>query len=76
KNEMKPIERELLIGAAMAGVETGLPVTTHTTLGTLGYEQVELLTKHGLPADQIIIGHQDLNPNKEEVLAVLETGAY
>lgn len=76
KNEMKPIERELLIGAAMACVETGLPVTTHTTLGTLGYEQVELLTKHGLPADQIIIGHQDLNPNKEEVLAVLETGAY
>lgn len=76
KNEMKPIERELLIGAAMAGVETGLPVTTHTTLGTLGYEQVELLTKHGLPAGQIIIGHQDLNPNKDEVLAVLETGAY
>jgi predicted metal-dependent phosphotriesterase family hydrolase len=76
KNEMKPIERELLIGAAMAGVETGLPVTTHTTLGTLGFEQVELLTKHGLPADQIIIGHQDLNPNKDEVLAVLETGAY
>ncbi|WP_404322828.1 phosphotriesterase [Cytobacillus firmus] len=76
KNEMKPIERELLIGAAMAGTETGLPVTTHTTLGTLGLEQVQLLTKHGLPADQIIIGHQDLNPNKDEVLAVLETGAY
>lgn len=76
KNEMKPIERELLIGAAMAGAETGLPVTTHTTLGTLGLEQVQLLTKHGLPADQIIIGHQDLNPNKDEVLAVLETGAY
>ncbi|MCM3707323.1 MULTISPECIES: phosphotriesterase family protein [Cytobacillus] len=76
KNEMKPIERDLLIGAAMAGIETGLPVTTHTTLGTLGLEQVGLLTKHGLPADQIIIGHQDLNPNKDEVLAVLETGAY
>jgi len=43
KNEMKPIERELLIGAAMAGAETGLPVTTHTTLGTLGLEQVQFL---------------------------------
>lgn len=75
-NEMKPIERELLIGAAIAGIETGLPVTTHTTLGTLGLEQVQLLTKHGLPVDQIIIGHQDLNPNKDEVLSVLETGAY
>ncbi|MDA6131401.1 phosphotriesterase-related protein, partial [Escherichia coli] len=48
----------------------------HTTLGTLGLEQVQLLTKHGLPADQIIIGQQDLNPNKDEVLSVLETGAY
>jgi phosphotriesterase-related protein len=73
---MKPIERELLIGAAIAGAETGLPVTTHTTLGTLGFEQVQLLTKQGLPVDQIIIGHQDLNPNKEEVLSVLEAGAY
>ncbi|MBS4178146.1 phosphotriesterase family protein [Lederbergia citrea] len=76
KDEMKPIERELLIGAALAGVETGLPVTTHTTLGTLGYEQVKLLTKHGLPAEQIIIGHQDLMRDQAAVLAVLETGAY
>lgn len=76
KNEIKPIERELLIGAALAGVETGLPVTTHTTLGTLGFEQVQLLTEHGLPVNQIIIGHQDLNPDKDEVLAVLETGVF
>ncbi|WP_059173524.1 phosphotriesterase [Bacillus sp. FJAT-27445] len=76
KDEMKPIEKELLIGAAVAGKETGLPVTTHTTLGTLGFEQVQLLTFHGLPVDQIIIGHQDLNPNKDEVLAVLETGVF
>lgn len=76
KDEMKPIEKELLIGAALAGKETGLPVTTHTTLGTLGYEQVQLLTSQGLPVEQIIIGHQDLNPNKDEVLAVLETGVY
>ncbi|MEH7443456.1 phosphotriesterase [Bacillus sp. JJ1122] len=76
KNEIKPIERELLIGAALAGMETGLPVTTHTTLGTLGYEQVQLLTAQGLATDQIIIGHQDLNPNFDEVLAVLETGVY
>lgn len=76
KNEIKPIERELLIGAALAGKETCLPVTTHTTLGTLGYEQVQLLTAHGLATEQIIIGHQDLNPNFDEVLAVLETGVY
>ncbi|WLR55387.1 phosphotriesterase [Mesobacillus subterraneus] len=76
KNEIKPIERELMIGAALAGVATGLPVTTHTTLGTLGYEQVQLLTAQGLSTEQIIIGHQDLNPDFDEVLAVLETGVF
>ncbi|WP_226643162.1 phosphotriesterase [Mesobacillus subterraneus] len=76
KNKIMPIERELMIGAALAGKETGLPVTTHTTLGTLGYEQVQILTDQGLSTEQIIIGHQDLNPHFDEVLAVLETGVY
>ncbi|SES05883.1 phosphotriesterase family protein [Salipaludibacillus aurantiacus] len=76
KNEMKPVEKELLTGAAKAGLVTGLPVTTHTTLGTLGKEQMMLFDKLGLPPEQIIIGHQDLNPDDEEVLEVLETGTY
>src|SRR5690606_13196893 len=29
-----------------------------------------------LPKDQIIIGHQDLNANKDEVLDVLRSGVY
>lgn len=75
-NEMKPLEKELLMGAGQAGLETGIPVTTHTSLGTLGSEQVDLFFKLGLPKEQLIIGHQDLNPNKEEVLDVLRSGVY
>src|SRR5699024_12403772 len=59
-----------------AGLETGIPVTTHTSLGTLGSEQVDFFFKLGLPKEQLIIGHQDLNPNKEEVLDVLRSGVY
>lgn len=76
ENEIKPIEGELLAGAALAGKATGLVVSTHTTLGTIGIRQIELMTRQGLPTDQLIVGHQDLNPNKEEVLEVLKTGAY
>lgn len=77
ENEIKPIEKELLIGAALAGKATGLPVSTHTTLGTIGIRQIELMAgQHGLPTNQLIIGHQDLNPNKDEVLEVLRTGAF
>jgi phosphotriesterase-related protein len=75
-NEIKPIERELIIGAGAAALESGLPISTHTTLGTMGESQVEMFFDLGLPEDQIIIGHQDLNANKDEVLSVLEAGVY
>lgn len=76
KNEIKSIEKELIIGAGIAALQTGLTVTTHTTLGTMGWEQVDILFELGLSKNQIIIGHQDLNPNKDEVLDVLQSGVY
>ncbi|MEG6573616.1 MAG: phosphotriesterase [Caldibacillus debilis] len=75
-NQITPLEKELLLGAGQAALETGLTVSTHTTLGTMGIRQVELLFGLGLPKEQIVIGHQDLNPNKEEVLEVLSSGVY
>ncbi|ASN04537.1 phosphotriesterase family protein [Virgibacillus necropolis] len=75
-DEIKPVENELILGAGKAALETGLPVSTHTSLGTLGSKQVEMLFGLGLLRDQIIIGHQDLNTNKEEVLDVLQSGVY
>ena len=59
-----------------AALKTGLTVTTHTTLGTMGIQQVDMLFKLGVPKEQIIIGHQDLNANKDEVLEVLRSGVY
>jgi phosphotriesterase-related protein len=75
-NEFKPIETELFHGAIAAAQKTGLPLSTHTTLGTCALEQIELFTKEGMPLDQIIIGHQDLNEQDEVVLEVLKSGAY
>ncbi|MGG1685729.1 phosphotriesterase family protein [Pseudalkalibacillus sp. NRS-1564] len=74
--EIKPIEEELLTGAGIAAMETGLPLTTHTTLGTMGVEQVELYSALGLPMNQLIVGHQDLNQDDERVLSVVEAGAF
>lgn len=75
-NEIKPVEKELILGAGEAARETGLPVSTHTSLGTLGRRQVDMLFGLGVAKEQIIIGHQDLNSNKEEVLEVLEAGVF
>lgn len=75
-NEIKPVERELLIGAGKSSVATGIPLSTHTTLGTMGIEQIDILFGVGVPKDQIIIGHQDLNKNTDEILEVLAAGVY
>ncbi len=75
-NEFKPIEIELFHGAIAAAKQTGLPLSTHTTLGTCALEQVELFMREGLPLEQVIIGHQDLNEDDEVVLKVLQAGAY
>jgi phosphotriesterase-related protein len=75
-NEFKPIEIELFHGAIEAAKATKLPLSTHTTLGTLALEQIELFVRENLPLNQVIIGHQDLNEQDEIVLEVLSSGAY
>ncbi|USY54069.1 phosphotriesterase [Bacillus sp. 1780r2a1] len=75
-NKFQPVEIELFHGAIQAAKTTKLPLSTHTTLGTLALEQVELFTYEGLPLNQVIIGHQDLNEHDEIVLDVLSSGAY
>ncbi|MBH0164352.1 phosphotriesterase [Fictibacillus sp. 7GRE50] len=75
-NEFKPIEIEMFHGAIQAAKQSGLPLSTHTTLGTCALEQVEMFQKENLPLDQVIIGHQDLNTSDGIVLEVLESGAF
>jgi phosphotriesterase-related protein len=75
-NEFKPIEMELFYGAIEAAKTTKLPLVTHTTLGTLALEQVELFIRENLPLHQVIIGHQDLNEDDKVVLEVLSSGVY
>ena len=50
-------ERSCHLAAARACVETGCPITTHTTNGG-GLEEAELFLKQGVAPHKIIIGHQ------------------
>ena len=55
--EITEYERTVLEAAAMASIETGAPITTHTDEGTMGDEQQRILTNLGVPSNRIIIGH-------------------
>ena len=74
KNEMKPMEEKVFEAMSLAAVRTGAPVTTHTTLGTLGKEQAEYLIAHDVKPEKIIIGHMDLSQDTEKILELLEMG--
>lgn len=67
---------KLLRVAAAGHRETGKPIITHTTAGTLGLRQVEYLVEHGVPPERICISHMDRNPDFFEHRRIAEAGAY
>jgi phosphotriesterase-related protein len=69
-------ERDVLIAAAKASVETGAPITTHTDQGTMGDEQQRILTEHGVPAHRIIIGHSCGTDDHDYHMKIARGGSY
>ncbi len=67
-------ETKVFRAAARAHCENGAAISTHTTLGKLGLEQIELLTSLGVEPDRIIIGHADLTGDLENILMMLDKG--
>jgi phosphotriesterase-related protein len=76
KDQITPIERKLLIAGARAQEETGKPVSTHTTLGTLGLEQIDILKSNGANLCKVIIGHVDLSGDIDYILRLIDRGVY
>lgn len=76
KDTVTPIERKVLEAAAMAHIETGKPITTHTTLGTSGLEQIEIFEDYKVNLDKVIIGHVDLSGDIDYILRLLDKGVY
>lgn len=76
RDKVSDMERKVLNAAAAAHVETGKVITTHTTLGTLGLEQIHLFKEQGVNLEKVIIGHVDLSGDTEYILRLLETGVY
>lgn len=69
-------EMKCMRACAIASIETGAPINTHTTFGTCGLEQAQELIKMGVPADQIAIGHIQRNADVYYLQQILDTGAY
>jgi len=74
KDTFTEMERKVFDSMALAAVQTGAVVTTHTTLGTMAMEQAEYLKAEGVKPENIIIGHMDLSQNPDTIISVLKEG--
>ncbi len=69
-------EEKVLRAAARAAIETGVPLHTHTSTGTMGIEQIEIVTDEGLDPERMIIAHVDRNPDLWYHRQMLNKGVY
>lgn len=76
KNQMTERERKVFKAAVMAHNQTGVPITTHTTLGTYGKEQIQFFKEHQVDLSKVVIGHVDLTGDTDYVLSLLREGVY
>lgn len=73
---MHPSEEKAFQAAALAHQETGAPIVAHTT-GSLGPEQVELLTNRGVNPGKILVSHVcAADEPVDYAIEIARTGAY
>ena len=75
-NRITPLEEKTIRAVARAHHETGAPVHSHTEVGTMALEQIELLKKEDVPLDRVSFGHMDRNPDPYYHEQVAKTGAF
>ena len=75
-NHIEPVERKIIRAAAMAHLETGAPISSHTDMGTMGLEQLKILRDEGVDLSKVIIGHLDRCLDYYEHKEIAQQGAY
>ena len=71
-------ERKVFKAGAIAHLETGKPISTHTSIGTMGLEQLKIFKdcSSNINYEKIIVGHTDLSDDMDYTLKLLDWGVY
>lgn len=69
-------EKKIFIASALAQKKTGVFITTHTSLGKLGHEQLDILKENNANLEHIILGHTDLANDLDYIKSLLDRGVY
>ncbi|MEE9286091.1 MAG: phosphotriesterase-related protein [Dehalococcoidia bacterium] len=69
-------ERKALQAAARAHKATGVPITTHTTDGTMGPEQLDIFEEEGVDLHYVTVGHCSDSADLHYLRRILTRGAF
>lgn len=75
KDEIRPDEVKVFQAVARVHKKTGLPISTHCSLGTMPEAQLDLLEREGVDPSRIVLGHQDLKDDLETHVRLARRGA-
>ncbi len=73
-DQFEESELKVFRAAIEAQLRTGMPLITHTSLGTLALEQVEMFKNRNMDLDKVIISHVDLSGDEDYILRIIRTG--
>jgi phosphotriesterase-related protein len=71
-----PVEERIARAVGRVQAETGCPVLTHTTRGTMAEEQLDLLEAEGADLTRVALSHMDQNLELGLLCELCERGAY
>jgi phosphotriesterase-related protein len=74
--EVSHYEHKFATAAAMAQVETGVPIITHTEKGCCGPDQQDIFAEGGVKMHHCLIGHSCGNPDPAYHKKIVDRGTY
>lgn len=73
-DEISNFARRCLLAACDAHKETGAPIFTHTTHGSMALEQIEIFCGERVDLKNVVIGHMDIQHDRLYTKQVLDSG--
>lgn len=74
-NRITKVEEKTFRAVARAHLETGAPIQTHTEMGTMGREQLDIFEEEGVDLSRVVLIHIDRNLDYGYHKELLERGA-
>jgi phosphotriesterase-related protein len=75
-NLVRPEEEKVARAAARVQRRTSIPIMTHTTRGTMGLEQLDVLESEGADPNKVALSHMDQNLDFWLHEQIVRRGAY